>query len=78
MPWSNNDNNQNENPWGNRGSNGGGGNQTPPDLDEVIRRLQERFGGFFGRVAGQSHTLSIAIGDRCERSPIMSDQRLAA
>lgn len=51
MPWSNNgnnDNNQNNNPWGNRG----GGNQTPPDLDEVIRRLQERFGGFFGGKGG--------------------------
>lgn len=46
MPWSNNDNNQNQNPWGQRP--GGGGNQTPPDLDEVIRRLQERFGGFLG------------------------------
>jgi len=50
MPWSNNDNNQNQNPWGNRGN--GGGNQTPPDLDEVIRRLQERFGGFFGGSGG--------------------------
>jgi len=50
MPWSNNgnndnnQNNQNNNPWGNRG----GGNQTPPDIDEVIRRLQERFSGLFG------------------------------
>ena len=53
MPWSNNDNNQNQNPWGNRGNGGnGGGNQMPPDLDEVIRRLQERFGGFFGGSGG--------------------------
>ncbi len=45
MPWSNqNGHNQNNNPWGNRG----GGNQTPPDLDEVVRRLQERFGAIFG------------------------------
>ncbi len=43
MPWSNNDNNQNQNPWGNRG-----GGQTPPDLDEVVRRIQERFGSLFG------------------------------
>jgi len=43
MPWSN-QNDHNQNPWGKRG----GGNQTPPDLDEVIRRLQERFGGMFG------------------------------
>jgi len=53
MPWSNNgnnDNNQNNNPWGNRG----GGNQSPPDLDEVIRRLQERFGGIFGGKGGKN------------------------
>ncbi len=47
MPWSNqndpNRNDPNQNPWGNRG-----GNQSPPDLDEVIRRLQERFSGIFG------------------------------
>jgi len=53
MPWSNNgnnDNNQNQNPWGNRG----GGNQTPPDIEEVIRRLQERFGSLFGGKGGKS------------------------
>ena len=45
MPWSDkNDSNKNQNPWGNRG----GDNQTPPDLDEVIRRLQERLSGLFG------------------------------
>lgn len=43
MPWSN-QNDPNQNPWGNRGGN----QQTPPDLDEVIRRLQERFSGIFG------------------------------
>jgi len=43
MPWS--DPNQSNNPWGNRGGQGG---QTPPDLDEMMRRMQERFGGFFG------------------------------
>ncbi|MDT8375999.1 MAG: FtsH protease activity modulator HflK [Mariprofundaceae bacterium] len=43
MPWNQNQNN----PWGNRPS-GGGSNQTPPDIDEVIKRLQERFGGIFG------------------------------
>lgn len=49
MPWSDQDNsNKNQNPWGNRG----GGNQTPPDLDEVIKRLQERFSGMFGGGSG--------------------------
>jgi len=49
MPWSN-QNDHNQNPWGNKR---GGGNQTPPDLDEVIRRLQERFGGLFGGRGGK-------------------------
>jgi len=49
MPWSQNQNNDN-NPWGKKPSGGGNGgsNQTPPDLDEVIKRLQERFGGLLG------------------------------
>jgi len=40
MPW--NDQNQQNNPWGNKPG------QQPPDLDEVIRRLQQRFSGMFG------------------------------
>ncbi|MFQ5581489.1 MAG: FtsH protease activity modulator HflK [Mariprofundaceae bacterium] len=43
MPW--NDQNQPNNPWGNRGR---GPDQTPPDIDEVIRRLQQRLSGMFG------------------------------
>jgi len=34
----------NKDPW----SGKGGGDQGPPDLDEVIRKLQERLGGLFG------------------------------
>jgi modulator of FtsH protease HflK len=33
----------NKDPWGQ-----GGGNQGPPDLDELIRKLQAKFGGLFG------------------------------
>ena len=33
----------NKDPWG-----GKGGDQGPPDLDEVVRKLQERLGGLFG------------------------------
>jgi modulator of FtsH protease HflK len=43
MPWS--DPNQSNNPWGRRPSGPG---QVPPNLDEVIRRLQERLSGIFG------------------------------
>ncbi len=32
-----------QDPWG-----GGGGGQQPPDLDEVVRKLQARFNGLFG------------------------------
>ena len=33
-------------PWGGQG--GDGQQQGPPDLDEVVRKLQEKFGGLFG------------------------------
>ncbi|WP_428087068.1 FtsH protease activity modulator HflK [Candidatus Thioglobus sp.] len=39
MAW--NDNNQNQNPWGNS-------NQTPPDLDDVIKDFKNKFNGMFG------------------------------
>lgn len=42
MPWSDHDQNPRNNPWGNKPG------QRPPDLDEVIRRLQQRFSGMFG------------------------------
>ncbi|MEX2517580.1 MAG: FtsH protease activity modulator HflK [Gammaproteobacteria bacterium] len=36
------------NPWGDRGGKGGR-NDGPPDLDEVVRKLQARLGGIFGK-----------------------------
>ena len=33
----------NKDPW-----SGKGGDQGPPDLDEVVKKLQEKFGGMFG------------------------------
>ena len=39
MAW--NDNNNNQNPWG-------GNNQTPPELDEVIKDFKNKFNGMFG------------------------------
>ena len=53
MPWSDQDNsNKNQNPWGNHGS----GKQTPPDLDEVVRRLKERFSDMLGGSGGGEGT----------------------
>ena len=40
----------NRDPWG--GGGRGGGDQGPPDLDEVFRKLRNRFGGLFGGRGG--------------------------
>jgi membrane protease subunit HflK len=37
----------NRDPWGNKG-----GDQGPPDLDEVVRKLQDKMGGLFGGKRG--------------------------
>jgi membrane protease subunit HflK len=37
--------NNSRDPWG-------GGNQGPPDLDEALKKLQQRLGGLFGRSGG--------------------------
>jgi len=39
-------------PWSDK--NKGGGDQGPPDLDEVVRKLQEKLGGIFGGGGGSS------------------------
>jgi len=46
-------NGDNKDPWGggnnnNRGGNKGGGDQGPPDLDEALRKLQDKLNGIFG------------------------------
>lgn len=38
--------NKGKDPWGNRGNDG------PPDLDDIIRKMQEGIGGIFGRKPG--------------------------
>ncbi|NNM00441.1 MAG: FtsH protease activity modulator HflK [Gammaproteobacteria bacterium] len=43
MAWNEPDDNDRD-PWGGRR-----GDQGPPDLDEVVRRMQEKLGGMFGR-----------------------------
>ena len=37
-------------PWGKRG----GGNDGPPDLDEVVKNLQRKFAGMFGGNGGSN------------------------
>lgn len=41
--------NKNQDPWGNRG-----GDQGPPDLDEIFRKFQQKLGGIFGGKGGGS------------------------
>ncbi|MBL3617152.1 MAG: FtsH protease activity modulator HflK [gamma proteobacterium endosymbiont of Lamellibrachia anaximandri] len=40
----------NKDPW-----SGKGGDQGPPDLDEVVKKLQDKFGGMFGGGGGKSN-----------------------
>lgn len=47
MGWNEPGGNKPRDPWG-----GGGGDQGPPDLDEVIRNLKNKFGGIFGGGSG--------------------------
>ena len=44
MAWNEPGGSGNKDPWGGRG----GGNQGPPDLDEVVKKLQDKFGALFG------------------------------
>ena len=48
MAWNEPGGSGDKNPWGQRS----GGNQEPPDLDEVIRKLQQKFAGLFGGGSG--------------------------
>lgn len=59
MAWNEPGNTGGRDPWGNRG-----GEQGPPDLDEVVRKLQDKFGGLFGRSGrggGGSSPISVVL-----------------
>jgi modulator of FtsH protease HflK len=48
-PWGSGGNgNRNQNPWGQNGGGGGRGGQEPPDLDELVGKLQDGLRGMFG------------------------------
>jgi len=52
MAWNEPGGNGDKDPWGsNRGNRG---NQGPPDLDEVLKNLQKKFGSLFGGRGGRS------------------------
>jgi len=66
MPWSQN---QPDNPWGKRPSNGGG---PQPDLDEVIRRIQQKLAGMFGGGSGNNGTGGGSDGPQMPGTAAMS------
>ena len=47
MAWNEPGGGKDKDPWG-----GKGGDQGPPDLDEVVKKLQEKMGGLFGGLRG--------------------------
>jgi membrane protease subunit HflK len=49
MAW-NEPGNGDKDPWGNRGNDG------PPDLDDVVRNMQQKLGGLFGGKKGAPHS----------------------
>jgi membrane protease subunit HflK len=51
MAWNEPGGNGDKDPWGNRGKN-----QGPPDLDEVLRNIQKKFGTLFGGKGGPRST----------------------
>ena len=53
MAWNEPGGGRNRDPWG--GNNGGDG---PPDLDEALRKLKDRFGGLFGGSGGSGGRIS--------------------
>jgi len=53
MAWNEPGGNGDKDPWGNN-NRGNRGNQGPPDLDEVFKNLQKKFGSLFGGKGGRS------------------------
>ncbi len=51
MAWNEPGGNGDKDPWSNKGNRG---NQGPPDLDEVFKNLQKKFGSLFGGKSGGS------------------------
>lgn len=50
MAWNEPGNSGGKDPWGGRNNE-----QGPPDLDEVVRKLQDKFGGLFGQGRGRGN-----------------------
>ncbi len=55
MPW--NEPGKDKDPWGNRGNDG------PPDLDELLKNVKDKFGGIFGGGSGKIPNLPTGSGN---------------
>jgi membrane protease subunit HflK len=55
MPW--NEPGKDKDPWGNRGKDG------PPDLDELLKNVKDKFGGIFGGGSGKIPKLPTGSGN---------------
>lgn len=53
MAWNEPGGSGGKDPWGGGSGGGGGNNQGPPDLDEVVKKLQDKFNGLFGGGSGK-------------------------
>lgn len=56
MAWNEPGNSGGRDPWGGRSDN-----QGPPDLDEVVRKLQSKFGGLFGGRGSGSSSIALIV-----------------
>ncbi len=57
MAWNEPGGSGNKDPWG-----GGGRDQGPPDLDEVVKKMQDKFGSLFGGKKGGGGTGGSGVG----------------
>ena len=55
MAWNEPGGSGKKDPWG-----GGNGDQGPPDLDEVVKKMQDKFGAIFGGGKGGSGAAAVA------------------
>ncbi len=73
MAWNEPGGNRDNDPWGG-GGNGNGKNQGPPDLDEVVRKLQDKLNGLLGGGkrggSGGGNVSSIGGGSGSTKGPI--------
>lgn len=62
MPWENNGNGKGQNPWGNGPNRGGGGGGNEPNIDEVIRRGQEKLKNALPGGGGKPMFILVLLG----------------